>query len=430
MLGIECLIGARCPLRGGVLVLAIVRRHFEIDLDIPSHETLRRWLLRVGLYVLNRPVEPADDWIWIIDHSAPVGPNKCLVVLGARRSALQAKNWTLGHHDVQVLHLEVVPHSHGELVKEQLLELAGRIGEPCQIVSDHGADLTKGIRLFREKHPEVIDTHDISHKLACLLKADLPRDDRWKAFLEGCHKVRPRLQQTPGSHLMPPETRVKARFMNYHRQVSWAERRLKSLDEPIDPRLAVKLNMTIEQTRAWIEERLGWLRGFREEIALYSAMMRVIRVAQAVVKRQGLRRDSHERFDRELSSDLPDHPRLADLLGRIREFLRAEGAKLRNDLGYLGSSDIIESLFGKHKLFAERATHKGLGPNLLLLPLLTIEFRPELVREALTSTPTEAVAAWKNREFQSQAAGPPENQSPPASPQSRHEDKQPLLAAV
>src|SRR5258708_35271505 len=102
-------------------------------------------------------------------------------------------------------------HCTGELMEHHLHELALRVGVADQIVSDHGVDLTKGIRLLRERFPAIIDTHDISHKLACLLKADLSKDARWQAFLTACAKARPRLQQTQGSQFMPPEVRVKAR---------------------------------------------------------------------------------------------------------------------------------------------------------------------------------------------------------------------------
>lgn len=430
LVGIECLIQARSTLRSMVLILGIIHFRLEAPVTAPSHETIRLWLLRVGLYVLNRPVEPADDWIWITDHSAPVGPDKCFLVLGVRHSALQAADWTLAHHDVQVLHLEVVSHSTGELVAKQLRELAGRIGRPRQVVSDHGADLIKGMRLFRQDHPEVIDTYDISHKLACLLKAELSNDDRWKTFLEKCKHARRRLQQTPASSWMPPETRVKARYMNYHRQTAWAERHLELLAGPVDTQLAGRLGLSCEQTRAWLEERLGWLVEFHEEIALYEGMMRVVRAAQIVVKQQGLWRDSHERFDRELPTELPEHPRLTALIERIREFLTDEGAKLPEGQGFLGSSDIIESLFGKHKQFAERSSHKGLGPNLLLLPLLTVKLAPELVGEALATTPGVDIAHWRDREFGKESSA--RQEIPPAQTvaQNKHEEKSPNTTAI
>ena len=88
LLGIEILMRARYCLRGGKLVLKILQQHLGVG--IPSHETLRRWLLRIGLYVLRRPLQAAADWVWIVDHSSPVGPEKCLLVIAVRQSVVRA----------------------------------------------------------------------------------------------------------------------------------------------------------------------------------------------------------------------------------------------------------------------------------------------------------------------------------------------------
>jgi hypothetical protein len=397
LLGIQILICARCCLRGSKVLLQILQQHLGIG--TPSHETLRRWLLRIGLYVLRRPLEAAADWVWIVDHSAPVGPEKCLVVIAVRQSVVRAKNWALTHQDFRVLHLDVMSNSTGELMKQQLLQLVDRFGSPQQIVSDHGTDLKKGIHLLRQAFPTIIDTYDISHKLANLLKAELSNDKRWQAFLTHCAKARPQLQQTQGSHLMPPEVRVKARYMNLNRQVSWAQKTLKYLDAPDDPLLAKKLGLTDEQARLWVDERLGWLRDFREDLILYGAMMQVIEFAQTVVKQNGLRRDIVRRVSLALPTDLSDHHRLQRITSQINQFLVEESAKLPDDEGYLGSSDMIESLFGKHKLFTENNKYKGIGPNILLLPLLTVNWTSTLVRDALEATTCAEVTQWLKSVF-------------------------------
>jgi hypothetical protein len=259
--------------------------------------------------------------------------------------------------------------------------------------------LTKGIRLLRQTFPEIIDTYDISHKLACLLKAELSNDERWQAFLTACARTRPQLQQTQASHLMPPEIRVKARYMNLNRQVSWAQETLNYLDHPDDCKLAKRLGLTVEQTRSWVAERLGWLRDFRNDMSLYSARMLVIQVAQTVVKQNGMRRDTVRRMRLALPTDLPNHPRLRRISHQVNQFLMEEAEKLPDDNGYLGSSDIIESLFGKHKLFTQNSTHRGIGPSILLLPLLTVHWTGTLVRNALESMTYAEVNQWLKTTF-------------------------------
>ena len=58
------------------------------DFPVPHFTTVRLWLLRLGYYKLHRPKEQASDWVWIIDHSNPIGQEKCFVILGVRLSQL------------------------------------------------------------------------------------------------------------------------------------------------------------------------------------------------------------------------------------------------------------------------------------------------------------------------------------------------------
>ena len=105
-----------------------------------------------------------------------------------------------------------------------LRDVAQRTGVPVQIVADHGSDLHKGITLFQQEHaPECVETYDISHRIATLLKAELAPDDRWKAFLEHCSATLASFQQTDLAFLLPPRQRTKARFMHFEAHVEWAQ---------------------------------------------------------------------------------------------------------------------------------------------------------------------------------------------------------------
>src|SRR5262249_2485035 len=61
---------------------------------------------------------------------------------------------------------------------------------------------------------------------------------------------------------------------------------------------------------------------------------------------------------------------------------------------WLGTSDVIESLFGKYKWFGEKAPYAEVGASVLALPLLTVELTAELVREAMVSVSVQDVRDW------------------------------------
>ncbi|HQU45211.1 MAG TPA: hypothetical protein PK867_20520, partial [Pirellulales bacterium] len=99
-------------------------------------------------------------WVWIIDHTIQIGPLKCLVVVGVRLSAWEAKradkdqSSALAHHDLSVWLIKPRAHSDGEAVHAELRDLSQKTGVvPCEIASDCGGDLEKGISLFCSDHP-------------------------------------------------------------------------------------------------------------------------------------------------------------------------------------------------------------------------------------------------------------------------------------
>ncbi len=180
----------------------------------PCGETIRLWLLRIGLYLLKRAVPVHGEWSFMVDLTVQLGSHKCIVVLGAPLCKRQA---ALGHHDVQVLTVRVLEHSNGEAVQEELDKAAARVGcVPKQIVSDHGPDVQRGIRLYQDQegNADVVATYDVTHLLACLLKAELEPDSRWQEFVQHCQQTRQQLQQTKGMFLEPPAWRQKARYLN------------------------------------------------------------------------------------------------------------------------------------------------------------------------------------------------------------------------
>jgi hypothetical protein len=53
----------------------------RLSQDSPNFNTIRQWVLRLGLHELNRTKEDRADWIFILDMTIEIGKNKCLVIL-------------------------------------------------------------------------------------------------------------------------------------------------------------------------------------------------------------------------------------------------------------------------------------------------------------------------------------------------------------
>src|SRR5713226_1892079 len=65
-------------LRGVPRVLAVLAEALGLPLEIPHWTTGRLWLMRLGHAMLTMPLEQADDWAWLADHSVPIGQEKGL----------------------------------------------------------------------------------------------------------------------------------------------------------------------------------------------------------------------------------------------------------------------------------------------------------------------------------------------------------------
>ena len=349
----------------------------------PDRSTGRLWLLRLGLAALLRPKVIADDWAWMIDHSIQVGPCKCLVILGIRLGELP-ENRALGHRDLEPIALVPMISSTQPAVAACLEEAARRTGVPRVILDDHGADLHGGVEIFRAGHPGTVEVYDITHKAACLLKARLEGDERWKAYSTELGQAKFRVQQTELAGLVPPSQRSKARFMNVGKLVDWGVKTLAVLEEParLEP-----LGITPERVR----EKLGWLEAYRQPLWEWSGYQAVIDGTLDFVRRHGL----YAGAEIDLAAAVPERSGPAeDLRGELIEFVRGEGLKARPGERLPGTTEVVESCFGKLKALEDGQAKSGFTGLVLSLGAMVSDWTAETMGAALERCRVRDVLEW------------------------------------
>ncbi len=76
--------------------------------------------MKLGLFELKKEKEKRSDWIFIIDTILEQGTKKCLLILGISYQKwfqkLQENRSNLQHHDLEILALEIVDSTRGEIV--------------------------------------------------------------------------------------------------------------------------------------------------------------------------------------------------------------------------------------------------------------------------------------------------------------------------
>lgn len=433
-------------------VLSLLGEWFGFD--APEFSTVRLWVLRVGLYLWQRTLPRADDWIWLLDHVAEAAGGKCLVIVGVRRSWLCGRDFALQHSDVTLLYAEVMDTSTGDDMHRTLDDLATAVGLPVQIVSDHGSDLLKGARLFQAEHPATVLTWDMTHRLARLLLAAVKDHEPWSAFRAACQRTRTDVGRTPWSPLSPPSTAGASRCEHIDTLALWGEDALAALDRgghalldgehgwdeaastelhavlPVPDRqrldaallgqsfadaasfrTAVQSVLGPSEHEAAIARaadqglrrcraHLGWLEQYRPLLRdEWVPLVRMTYSAEKQVKHTGLHGQSAADWH-------ASEPALARCQTRARQFrasvlryLREEGRRRPRTEALLGTTDVLESLFGKYKRYTERSPAKELNSAILTLPVATEPITLELVEKAIVSTPIKSLTRWVRATF-------------------------------
>ena len=353
----------------------------------PSAPCGRWWLLRVGLYELQRPKEHADDWIWFVDHTIQLGTIRVLLIVGVRLSAWEAKGrGALEHGDLQVILLEPVEKSNAEVVQSQLNKAAQVTGVPQAIIYDQCRELNNGGRQFQTDHPQTLCLNDIKHRLALLLEHRLKPDPRWADFTQACQQMRKKSQQTALAFLAPPATKEKARFMNLGELIGWATTMRKFLDRP-----AMPPGVPLDRQR--LEDVFGTLRQFDAERSEWQSLVDLIDVAMHHVRQNGYYRGCDEALRRQLTP-LASNEAAESFVEQVVSFVAEQTAPLAFGKHVPGTSEVIESLIGKGKRLEGQQSKGGFTRMVLGLAAAVVHPTNDYLQQALESVRTKHVVQW------------------------------------
>lgn len=192
--------------------------HLFINIDTVSYGCIRQWILRLGLGLLQEPIEKRNDWIYIIDFSIQLGRERCLLILGVTRQSLVENGYELTYKQVRVLDIYVREHFEGELVYERLNTTMQKTGKPYQIISDAGNDVRKGIELSCTENKSIIPTYDITHMIGVVLKSYLEKDERWLSLQEDLLSVTQQVKQTEMSFSSTNSIEQKGKMVKYQQR--------------------------------------------------------------------------------------------------------------------------------------------------------------------------------------------------------------------
>lgn len=340
----------------------------------------------MGHYKLHCPLEQGDDWALMIDASIQTGPHKCLMVLGVRLSQMKTGK-SLALEDLTPLVLEMHTHCNAQTVYAALHKAQLRIGRIQMVCSDQGSDIAAGIRLYQESHPETAYIPDITHRMAKFLKHNLENDQKWMQFCQLAAQTKNRVQQTHLAHLSPPNQRSKCRFMNLEALVGWGKKILLFLER--------ERNNPTHDLKA-ITEYFGWVHGFADLITLCGEMLEISQEARCLVREEGVHRGIAKKLETALLP-LPLCERACQLAGEVIDFLEEQAEKVPEGLSWIGSSEAIESLFGKLKHMEQDQNTNGFTAYVLAAVACVGKIDARTVDQALRQSRNCDITIWEQQ---------------------------------
>jgi hypothetical protein len=378
VLCIQLRVCAGCSYRGVCRVLAILQCSALLSCRrLPCANTIENWVTKTGHYCMGEALSSSmgRDICLIVDESIGQGNERIIAVLAVpyqKRSA-----GPLAYQDVRLCYLGGKSSWSGEKIKEELMAMEQKTSAKIRVIlSDEDSKLLKATRLLGLPH-----LPDINHAMASCLRRTFEKNSQYKSLIKLISSYQLRAVNQPLSYLRPPKQRVKARFMNQKAFVEWG------------------LSLLSKFGRLRQEERIFFAQ-LGEHRPMLQLLSRCIAIAEQIakmLKNKGLCNKTLARAQQIVMDIKEKSPMEQSFLTQVKIYLEKYKTFLEQRQGVFHvSSDIIESLFGKHKYIRPSNPLTGVRQLELELPVhcLTQNDIVKIAKLALENTFITDLLHW------------------------------------
>jgi len=394
-IALQLFLVARISFRAVSRVLSVLSEHLGIK-KVPCPQTIINWTIKYSMVKIKNTsqllpqMKPSGDqfsngFIWMIDVSIGLGSGKILAVL-----AIDIHHYLSGKmpslKDTHCIAVSVSASWTGELIAKFLKKVIAVSGRPTAYLKDGGSDLKKAVKLLGEEDLSSLTIDDISHKIANLFKHKYKDDPLFSTFISACGNVSKNFKQTLLACLAPPKVSTKARFMNLHRLVTWANKILKhsSVGRSAKGSVLSKLRESFDQLpdcKKFINQFLS------DAVPLLEC--------QKILKNKGLSNESYKECEKHIQQMSSSSSVRKGFVDWANDQLKTANKLCLSEAGLLITSDSIESLFGVGKRHGTGDT-KDANQIALRLPALTGELTKQNAAQVLQIRVKEQIELTKN----------------------------------
>lgn len=375
-LAVFIVVHANGSLRCAAKTVGFVSELLGWNFGVPSHTSVRRWVMRCGHFQLQQTVHLSGNYVALLDESIQIGREKLLLLLGVKIETDRSRSQPLCNDDVTVLGLEVQTSWTGQAVADFLSRSLDRLHQVNiqYFITDGGTNLAKALSI------KGFDTvSDCTHVLMNAVKKLLGTDTVLSQLHADVGQLRRRLILSEFGYLLPPSLRDKDRFIRIFTLGKWIDR--------IDswwPNLCQAAR-----------DYLDFLQPARPRVQAMKELRMVVEQAAVLLKQGGLSAATRRRWEGYVKSQRqrPDRtPEVDALLDNITAYFDKHAQLITRYGRLLCCTDIIESTFGRYK---NKGGTPTISADVLAVPLYSATITPQFVRQALMATPYKVVRDWE-----------------------------------
>jgi len=229
---------------------------------------------------------------------------------------------------------------------------------------------------------EIAHVHDVTHRIALTLKTLYADDATFQAVMQRLARIRRRFWLSVAGHLLPPAQRTKSRYHNLRPLAEYGRQMLAYLDQPD----------TTGSGQQGFREAMAWMCEYRAFFGELDEVTNAVTEVERLIKWHGLSTEIIEDCGQclatvstekgyQLKFDILVYCHIMLMLPRMRDTI-------------LGTSDILESAFGKYKNYVSCNPMVGITDLALCIAAFTCPLTPEAITEALESVREKEVRQW------------------------------------
>ena len=334
---------ARIGCRATSRVLKVMAPYLGLQ-KTPCAQTISNWVARFSIVKTQNALavskNTTEKFLWMMDLSIGLGSGKILSILALRLKHHEHCSQAPTLRDVQCVAVAVADSWTGEDIANFVNPIIKLHGQPCAFLKDGGGDLNKAVDILEERGISCPKIADLSHTIANLFKNTYGKHPLYQTFVSACGQVSKNLKQTLLACLAPPKVSTKARFMNLHKLVAWADQLLAHSRPGAAAcnSLLVKLRAKLDQ----LPQCKTFIQRFRRDA-------QTLLECQKLLKNKGLSTSTVQECETIIAA-MPMQPAIRKGFLTWAQQQLAVAAKLElKDIGLPVSTDPIESLFAVGK---------------------------------------------------------------------------------